>query len=137
MPRSPSLVLWVLTLWASAGCGSEPTEDASDGSVSVDAGVADAGADLAPRACTRGSDCPSEAPACLGQVCLACSPIGVSAECAMHHGKTPLCGSGGGCVECLGNDDCEGQHQTCDTATSTCAPCKTNAECSQRLDGRA
>jgi hypothetical protein len=36
-------------------------------------------------------------------------------------------------VECPGNGDWDGKHQTCDSATSTCAPRKTNAECTSGL----
>jgi hypothetical protein len=48
-------------------------------------------------------------------------------------GETPVCDTESGtCVECLGDDDCDG---VCDTETSTCTACMENADCEGNAGG--
>ena len=64
-----------------------------------------------------------------GVVCGPC-PLGYSGDaqegcvdlCEACDAPTPLCGEGGGCVACLGDDDC-GPGRSCSQDTNTCTGC--------------
>lgn len=71
--------------------------------------------------CDGSQLCDPRSFACTGAPITLCTP-GASGDalCATEDPALPLCESGGVCVECETEDDCEGA--VCDLASKTCAP---------------
>lgn len=88
--------------------------------------------------CFESGDCPVSAPICSDErQCEPCDDAGTGDDdCEERDSALPRCTGDGTCVECLGDDDCDGATPVCEPESDACRACAQHSECASEVCDR-